>query len=91
VAIRVQQQLITRGRALRELLESPEISQAFFNEAFVVVAYFAYLRRDPDALYLDWIAKLNNPPAGQSYEDTYREMIGGFINSLEYRARFGSN
>lgn len=82
---------ITRGQALRELVESPEISQAFFNEAFVVVGYFAYLRRDPDAAYLVWIGKLNNPPAGQSFEDTYREMIRGFIESLEYRARFGPN
>jgi hypothetical protein len=82
---------ITRGQALRELVESPEISQAFFNEAFVVIGYFAYLRRDPDAAYLVWIGKLNNPPAGQSFEDTYREMIRGFIESNEYRARFGPN
>jgi hypothetical protein len=82
--------IITRGQALRELVDSPEISQRFFNKAFVVVGYFAYLRREPDALYLDWIAKLNNPPAGQSYEDTYREMIRGFIESQEYRHRFGN-
>jgi hypothetical protein len=80
---------ITRGRALRELVESPEIGQHCYNRGFVVVGYFAYLRRDPDAQYLVWIAKLNNPPAGQTFEETYREMIRGFIESLEYRQRFG--
>ena len=89
VANRQGAHIITRGQALRELVDSPEIGQAYFNEAFVVVGYFGYLRRDPDALYLVWIDKLNNPPAGQSFEDTYREMIRGFIESAEYRARFG--
>jgi CSLREA domain-containing protein len=89
VAIRQGSLSITRGQALRELLESPEISARFFNRAFVVVGYFAYLRRDPDALYLVWIDRLDHPSAGQSYEDTYREMIGGFIGSQEYRSRFG--
>jgi hypothetical protein len=89
IAIRQGALAITRGQALRELLETPEISQRFFNEAFVVVGYFAYLRRDPDALYVVWIERLNNPPAGQSFEDTYREMIRGFIESQEYRHRFG--
>ncbi|HYY58742.1 MAG TPA: DUF4214 domain-containing protein, partial [Pyrinomonadaceae bacterium] len=74
--------LITRGQALRELLESPEISQRFFNEAFVVVGYFAYLRREPDAQYLVWLDKLNTT-------GDYREMIRGFIESQEYRQRFG--
>lgn len=36
------------------------------NEAFVVVGCFAYLRRDPDALYMVWIDRLNNPPAGMT-------------------------
>jgi hypothetical protein len=89
VAIREGALLITRGRALRELLESPEISQHFYNKAFVVVGYFAYLRRDPDAAYLVWLDLLNNPPANRTYQDIYREMIRGFIESQEYRARFG--
>jgi uncharacterized repeat protein (TIGR01451 family) len=83
VAIRQGALAITRGRALRELLESPEISAKFFNEAFVVVGYFAYLRREPDAQYLVWLNTLNTT-------GDYREMIRGFIESQEYRSRFGS-
>jgi uncharacterized repeat protein (TIGR01451 family) len=82
VAIREGALQITRGQALRELLESPEISAKFFNEAFVVVGYFAYLRRDPDAQYLVWLNQLNTT-------GNYRDMIGGFIGSPEYRHRFG--
>jgi hypothetical protein len=82
VAIRQGALAITRGQALRELLESPEISAHFFNEAFVVVGYFAYLRREPDAQYLVWLNTLNTT-------GDYREMIRGFIESQEYRHRFG--
>jgi hypothetical protein len=35
------------------------VAGKFFNEAFVVEAYFGYLRRDPDILYLQWIQTLN--------------------------------
>jgi hypothetical protein len=44
--------------------------------------YFGYLRRQPDAFYLDWITALdtNNDPRG---------MVTGFVNSAEYRQRFG--
>jgi len=44
--------------------------------------YFGYLRRDPDILYLDWIDTLNKT-------GDYRVMINGFMNSVEYRQRFG--
>jgi hypothetical protein len=43
--------------------------------------YFGYLRRDPDALYVDWIAVLDQ--TGDP-----RHMINGFMNSIEYRNRF---
>jgi hypothetical protein len=73
---------ITRAQAVRELMEAPEISQRFFNKAFVVVGYFAFLRRNPDAAYLHWINMLNNT-------GDYREMIRGFLQSPEFRLRFG--
>jgi uncharacterized protein (TIGR03118 family) len=72
---------ITRAQGLRELMEAPEISQRFFNKAFVVVAYFAFLRRNPDIAYLQWINLLNTT-------GDYREMIRGFLQSAEYRFRF---
>jgi uncharacterized repeat protein (TIGR01451 family) len=73
---------ITRGQALRELMEAPEISRRFFNKAFVVVGYFSFLRRNPDAAYLHWINVLNTT-------GDYREMIWGFMDSPEFRSRFG--
>ena len=51
-----------------------DLTQKYYNQAFVVMEYFGYLRRDPDALYLDWIKMLDqtkNP----------RNMVTGFINS----------
>ena len=72
----------TRAQVLREIAESPEVYNKYFNQAFVVMQYFGYLRRDPDASYLNWIQELNT--TGNS-----RNMINGFVNSLEYRFRFG--
>jgi len=71
----------TRAQVLREIAESAEVYQEYYNQAFVVMEYFGYLGRDPDALYLDWIKVLDqtkNP----------RNMVTGFINSAEYRQRF---
>ncbi|MGI8735240.1 MAG: PQQ-dependent sugar dehydrogenase [Pyrinomonadaceae bacterium] len=72
----------TRAQVLREIAESPEVSVKYFNQAFVVMQYFGYLRRDPDVLYLAWIQELNS--TGNA-----RTMVNGFVNSLEYRFRFG--
>jgi len=73
----------TRAQVLRSLVESNELYQKYYNEAFVVMQYFGYLRRTADAHYLDWIQTMN-----QNNGD-YRLMINGFINSAEYRQRFG--
>lgn len=72
----------TRAQVLREISESGEAYTKYYNQAFVVMQYFGYLRRDPDAFYLVWIDELNS--TGNS-----RAMISGFVNSLEYRFRFG--
>src|SRR5205814_9992176 len=49
----------SRSEALRNIAESLEVRAKCFNEAFVVMQYFGYLRRDPDILYLNWIQTLN--------------------------------
>ena len=74
--------LRTRAQVLREIVESSQIHEKYFNQAFVVIQYFGYLRRQPDALYLNWITHLDAAVDSRS-------MINGFVNSLEYRARFG--
>ena len=72
----------SRADVLRAIVESPEVTAKFFNEAFVVMEYFGYLHRDPDALYLSWLDLLNRT-------GDFRTMVNGFVNSPEYRQRFG--
>lgn len=72
----------TRAEVLRAVAESNEVYLKFYTESFVVMQYFGYLRRDPDILYLDWIRTMNQT-------GDYRTMINGFMNSAEYRQRFG--
>lgn len=73
----------TRAQVLRAFTESLEVYQKFYNESFVVMQYFGYLRRDPDILYLQWIDTMNKNGGD------YRAMINGFMNSSEYYLRFG--
>ncbi|HVG32534.1 MAG TPA: DUF4214 domain-containing protein, partial [Pyrinomonadaceae bacterium] len=83
----MQQQMATAGKSraqvLREIVESPEVDAKFYTQAFVVMQYFGYLRRDPDALYQQLIDEMNVNPAN------YRQMVNVFVNSTEYRSRFG--
>jgi hypothetical protein len=73
---------MTRAVVLRQIVESSEVSAKYNHQAYAVMEYFGYLRRQPDAFYLDWIKVLDqsNDPRG---------MVTGFVNSLEYRLRFG--
>jgi Calx-beta domain/Domain of unknown function (DUF4214) len=81
-----------RAAALRSIAESASVTQAELNSAFVLMQYFGYLRRNPvdapdanDAGYQSWLAKLN-----QFNGDFVRaEMVRAFIESAEYRQRFG--
>ena len=57
-----------------------------FNAGFVQMEYFGYLQRDPDPGGYDfWLGKLN------FFGDWVNaEMVKAFINSPEYRSRFGA-
>ncbi|HEX8337357.1 MAG TPA: hypothetical protein VF621_11550, partial [Pyrinomonadaceae bacterium] len=81
-----------RAAALRSVAESRSVFQRQFNQAFVLMQYFGYLRRDPDAApdadfsgYQFWLDKLNE------FNGDYirAEMVKAFITSLEYQQRFG--
>jgi subtilisin family serine protease len=74
---------LTRAQVLRGLVESGEVDAKYYNEAFVIMQYFGYLRRTADGAYVNWISVMN-----QTGGD-YRIMINGFMNSSEYRQRFG--
>lgn len=76
----------TRSQVLREIVDSQAFAgrRSVFNQAFVLSQYFGYLRRDPDAGgFQNWLTYLNNNP------NDFRTMVHGFVNSIEYRARFG--
>jgi len=77
----------SRARVIRKAIDYPEYVAAEFNRAFVTMEYFGYLRRDPDAGgFAFWFTKLND--AGGDFIKA--EMVKAFINSIEYRQRFGS-
>ncbi len=80
-----------RAAALRMIAENQAFQQKEFNNAFVLMEYFGYLQRDPDAApdgnfsgYNFWLSKLNQ------FNGNYvqAEMVKAFISSIEYRNRF---
>jgi hypothetical protein len=73
---------LTRAQALRQIAESGDVYVKYYNQAFVVMEYFGYLRRDPDLLYLNWISVLDANPADS------RHMVEGFVDATEYHNRF---
>jgi hypothetical protein len=76
----------TRAAVLRRIVEDERFVKAKLNEAFVMMEYFGYLRRDPDESgYKFWLQKLNE------FHGNFvqAEMVKAFINSAEYRQRFG--
>jgi hypothetical protein len=81
----LNQGTLSRATALRQIAENEGFAQAKRNGMFVMMQYFGYLRRDPDAAgYQFWLNKLNQ--FGGNFEQA--EMVKAFIVSGEYRARF---
>jgi len=73
----------THSQVLRAIVEHPEVEAADYNGAFVTMQYFGYLKRDPEEEgFQNWMRVINRG-------DGYRVMVHGFVNSVEYRARFG--
>jgi hypothetical protein len=76
---------LTRAAVLQRVAEDQRFIRAKFNETFVMMEYFGYLRRDPDPSGFEyWLAKLNQFDG--NFEKA--EMVKAFINSGEYRQRF---
>lgn len=81
----------TRAQVLRAVAENPTLSQQEFSQAFVLMQYFGYLRRDPNSGpdpdfggYNFWLSKLNT--FGGNFQDA--DMVKAFLVSSEYRGRF---
>lgn len=83
-----------RARVLRRVAENSSLNQQEKTKAFVLMQYFGYLRRnpnDPPEVNLDfggysfWLGKLND------FNGNFitAEMVKAFIDSTEYRQRFG--
>ncbi|HLL13963.1 MAG TPA: pre-peptidase C-terminal domain-containing protein [Pyrinomonadaceae bacterium] len=75
----------TRPQVLRLIVESAEAIAVQFNRAFVAIQYYGYLRRTPEATGYE--ANLN----ALNQTNNSRQLINGFLNSIEYRLRFGAN
>jgi hypothetical protein len=93
-----------RAAALRSVAESGSVFNRLYNDAFVLMQYYGYLRRNPDDApdlnfsgYDFWLAKMNSfslpgedmRNETQALERVRRaEMVRAFIESIEYRQRF---
>jgi hypothetical protein len=84
--------LKTRAQVLREIAENAEFRRRQSSKAFVLMQYFGYLRRNPNASpdsdfsgYNFWLSKLNQ----FNGNFVQAEMVKAFITSIEYRKRFG--
>jgi hypothetical protein len=76
---------LTRAAVLGQVAGDQRFVAAKHNEMFVMMEYFGYLRRDPDADgYQFWLNKLNQ--FNGNFEQA--EMVKAFIVSSEYRERF---
>jgi CSLREA domain-containing protein len=93
-----------RAAALRSVVESGSVYNKLYNPAFVLMQYFAYLRRNPDDApdnnfggYDFWLAKLEQftRPGEDARDESVAlarvrraEMVRAFLLSAEYRGRF---
>ena len=83
----------SRAQVLRAVVEDSDFNASQSNRAFVLMEYFGYLRRNPNDApsqldfdgYNFWLSKLNQ--FGGNYVSA--EMVKAFLQSGEYRKRFG--
>jgi predicted extracellular nuclease len=76
---------LTKAAVLGQVAGDQRFVAAKRNQTFVIMEYFGYLRRDPDAAgYEFWLNKLNQ--FNGNFEQA--EMVKAFIVSGEYRGRF---
>jgi cytochrome c peroxidase len=87
----------TRARVLREFAESPEVNAKFYQQSFVTMEYFGFLRRDPEDChstdgdpnqcgFIFHNNRFNTP--GANPDSIENIIVRGFIESPEYRGRF---
>ena len=92
----------SRAEVLRIIVESPEVNAKFYKPAFVTMEYFGYLRRDPEDCHnsANWFGTLDGSGCGYIFHNNRFQLVAdpdflentivrGFIESPEYRHRFG--
>jgi hypothetical protein len=77
-----------RAAILAAISGQSNVLDSQYNQAFVLVQYFGYLRRDPDDSGFNfWVNVLKSKPLRDP--DSARSMICAFLTSTEYQNRFG--
>lgn len=95
----------TRAEVLQIVAESEEVNTKFYQPTFVTMEYFGYLRRDPENCHdpANWWGLPDARDCGYIYHNrrfnellpqlgsdlTQNFIVRGFIESPEYRRRFG--
>lgn len=85
----------TRAQVLRAIVESPQVDDKFYKQAFVTMEYFGYLRRDPEVC----VGSPNPAQCGYIFHNERFKLsadkdflentiVRGFIESPEYINRF---
>ena len=75
---------LTKAQVLRAIADSDQVFNLEFTKTFVAMQYYGYLQRTPEpAGFNDWLNYLTTHPGDN------RTMVNGFMNSDEYRRRFG--
>jgi hypothetical protein len=78
-----------KAAILRQVAESQPFIDAEYNNSFVLMEYFGYLRRDPDQGGFDfWLGQVNKYPLRNV--SIQHAMACSFITSAEYQTRFSS-
>ena len=77
-----------RAAILVSIVSQPALVDAQYNQSFVLIQYFSYLRRDPDEVGFNfWVNVLKSKPLRDP--EAARSMVCAFLTSSEYQNRFG--
>jgi hypothetical protein len=79
---RLNSNAFTRAQVFRAVADSDQVGAQEYNNAFVAMQYYGYLRRKPEQDGFEaWLRVLKSGDV--------RTMVNGFMNSTEYNLRFG--
>jgi hypothetical protein len=78
---------VGRAKILSRIITQQSYTDAQYNQTFVLMQYFAFLRRDPDKdAYDTWVNVLKSKPLRD--RTAARSVVCAFLSSAEYQSRF---